>query len=233
MTEAEWLACNDPTPMLEFLAGKAGDRKLRLFACACSRQLLTLLPEPAPREAVEAAERYADGALNKRAYLRAAHAFDGVRRARFPKTATPDDAGWNAVYCAVHRRWESEHDGYFAGQRWRLATRTALDAASFAGGDEAGVQAALLRDIIGNPFRPSALDPARLAWNDGFIPKLAQAIYEERILPPGHLDPVRLPILGDALEDAGWTDSDILGHLHSPGPHVRGCWVVDLLTGQE
>jgi hypothetical protein len=70
------------------------------------------------------------------------------------------------------------------------------------------------------------ITPAWAAWNDGTIPKLAQAIYEERAFD-------RLPILADALEEAGCDNADILAHCRQPGPHVRGCWVVDLLVGKE
>jgi hypothetical protein len=94
-------------------------------------------------------------------------------------------------------------------------------------------QADLLRDLFGNPFRSVALDPAWLTWHDGTIPQLAEAIYEERLLPAGHLDPSRLAVLADALEDAGCDDQDILGHLRGQGPHVRGCWVIDTLLGKE
>ena len=61
---------------------------------------------------------------------------------------------------------------------------------------------------------------------------MAQVIYEDRDLPSGHLDNARLAVLGDALEDAGCTDADILKHCRGSGPHVRGCWVVDLLLGK-
>jgi hypothetical protein len=87
MTEAEWDACADPMKMLESLRGRASDRKLRLFAVACCRRVLPLLQEPACRLAVETAEQYADGGLDKPAYLRVAHAFDRIRRARFPQAA--------------------------------------------------------------------------------------------------------------------------------------------------
>jgi hypothetical protein len=89
---------------------------------------------------------------------------------------------------------------------------------------------ALLREIFGNPFRPVSVRPAWLAWNDGAVPRLARAAYEERSLPAGTLDRARLAVLADALEEAGCADPDILSHLRG-GPHVRGCWAIDLLLG--
>jgi hypothetical protein len=82
-----------------------------------------------------------------------------------------------------------------------------------------------LRCIVGNPFRRPTIPQAILAWNDSTVPTLAQAIYEERAFD-------RLPILADALEDAGCADPDLLGHLRSAGPHVRGCWALDLILGK-
>jgi hypothetical protein len=72
-----------------------------------------------------------------------------------------------------------------------------------------------------------------LAWNDGTILRLAQAAYEDPILPAGTLDNTRLLILADALEEAGCTDEQILTHLRSGGEHYRGCWVIDLLLGKQ
>jgi hypothetical protein len=89
------------------------------------------------------------------------------------------------------------------------------------------------RCLFGNPFRPVALDPAWLAWNGGLIRQLAQAAYDERQLPSGHLDSDRLAVLADALEEAGCTDPEILGHLRGPGPHTRGCHILDLLLGRK
>jgi hypothetical protein len=80
----------------------------------------------------------------------------------------------------------------------------------------------LIRDIFGNPFRPVIVDST---WQTSNVTGLAQAIYEERAFD-------RLPILADALEDAGCTNRDILDHCRQPGEHVRGCWVVDLLLGK-
>lgn len=94
-------------------------------------------------------------------------------------------------------------------------------------------QEAILRDVFGPlPSGEIRLAPAWLTWNDGTIRKLAQAVYAERLLPEGQLDKARLAILADALEEAGCTDPDLLGHLRGPGPHVRGCWAVDLLHGK-
>jgi hypothetical protein len=87
---------------------------------------------------------------------------------------------------------------------------------------EGTAQAALLRDIVGNPFLPVALDPA---WHTHQVVTLARAIYDERAFD-------RLPVLADALEEAGCIDPGILAHCRGPGPHVRGCWPVDLLLGE-
>jgi hypothetical protein len=84
-------------------------------------------------------------------------------------------------------------------------------------------QVSLLRDIFGNPFRAVAV---KSSWRSSTVVSLAQAIYEEPAFD-------RLPILADALEDAGCDHADILEHCRGPGPHVRGCWVVDLILGKE
>ena len=91
------------------------------------------------------------------------------------------------------------------------------------GGQEARTQVGLLRCIFGNPFRPVAVDPA---WRTTTVVQLAQGVYNDRAFD-------WLAILADALEEAGCTNADILGHLRGPGPHVRGCWVVDLVLGKE
>jgi hypothetical protein len=87
----------------------------------------------------------------------------------------------------------------------------------------------LLRDITGNPFRPIALNPA---WRTPTVTNLGTGAYEERALPSGELDPARLAVLADALEEAGCRDQSVLDHLRSPGPHVRGCWPLDLILGR-
>ncbi|WP_246173648.1 hypothetical protein [Limnoglobus roseus] len=84
-------------------------------------------------------------------------------------------------------------------------------------------QAAILRDIFGDPFRPVTFDSH---WQSETAVSLAQAIYDDRAFD-------RLPILADALQDAGCEDADVLSHCRGDGPHVRGCWVVDLVLGKK
>ena len=88
----------------------------------------------------------------------------------------------------------------------------------------------LLREILGNPFRTVTVDPA---WLTPTVRSLAEAAYDERRLPSGELDLARLAVLSDALEEGGCTSGNILSHLRSPDPHVRGCWALDLVMGKE
>ena len=91
---------------------------------------------------------------------------------------------------------------------------------------ERPIQLDLFRDVFGSPFRPVSVDASWLTWNDVMIVTLAQAIYDERRFQD-------LPILADALEEAGCTNADILDHCRGPGPQVRGCWVIDLILGKS
>jgi hypothetical protein len=88
---------------------------------------------------------------------------------------------------------------------------------------------ALVRCVFGNPFRPVTIDPA---WLTPTVLSLAQAAYDNRDLPAGTLQPDRLAILGDALEEAG-AGGEIVEHLRSPDPHIRGCFVLDLVLEKE
>jgi hypothetical protein len=225
MTEAEWLAFGDPGPMLDFLRGKASDRKLRLFIVVCCRHLQSSWESPPVyNEFLEWAELFADGAASSEDL-----ASIGEAVALYLDDYAPD--WWTgiarAVACAVHLP-RADPFGI------RQATLQVLRYDQFPGEDRAGLeceeftyQAAVLRDLVGPfPFRPMSLDPGWLTWNSGAIPKLAQAIYDERRFAD-------LPILADALEEAGCTHADILDHCRRPGEHVRGCWVVDLLLSKE
>jgi hypothetical protein len=98
-------------------------------------------------------------------------------------------------------------------------------ATTVSGHDDAtqGELAALVRDIFGNPNRPLAVDPS---WRTSTVLALAKTIHEDRAFD-------LMPILADALQDAGCGDADLLDHCRGPGPHARGCWVIDLLLGRE
>src|SRR5262249_3219048 len=92
---------------------------------------------------------------------------------------------------------------------------------------EKAAHAHVLRDLF-NPFRPLLLNPSLLTPT---ILSLAQAAYDELLLPQGHFDPQRLSVLADALEEVG-AGEDLIAHLRSPGPHVRGCHVVDAVLSR-
>ena len=144
---------------------------------------------------------------------------------RFPTQS----ALFAAARTAVMTIWDYSPDSSSLHSSYPPMVRDALAVAGNAAEavpSEPPVQAALLRDIFGNPFRPVAIEHGWLTWNDGTIPKIAQAIYDDRAFD-------RLLVLADALEEAGCTNADLLNHCREPGPHVRGCWVVDLVLGRE
>lgn len=217
MTESEWLACRDPGAMLEFVRGKASDRKLRLFACACASRVLKPGGSHRKWNILTAVERYADGATEHGEVqsilaeeLRLIepdheHVLDGLDFSRYLGTTfllrglASQDAR-SAVAAVMPNAWELAADGR----------------------GEVSTQCGLLRDIV-NPFRPVTLDPAWLTPN---VALLAGDIYQ------GHAFD-QLPTLANALVDAGCTNEPILDHLRSPGLHVHGCWALDLVLGKE
>jgi hypothetical protein len=100
-----------------------------------------------------------------------------------------------------------------------------VDARGDPGTAGAAARVSLLRDIFGNPFRPVRVESTWLRWNDGTVKKIAEGAYDEDAFD-------RLPILHDALLDAGCDDEDLLAHCRTPEGHVRGCWVIDALLGK-
>jgi hypothetical protein len=213
MTEQQWLECSDPQKMLEFLRGKASDRKRRLFAVACCWRVADLLTTSG-KAGLQLAEQFADQLINQ------GELHGAWKAIGFPKESARRYAASAAR--AASSPWPlSAYDGTAHGAASAVNARKS----SSAPGTEDERQAALLRDIFGNPFRPVAVDPSWLTWNNGAIPKLAEAIYNERAFD-------RLPILADALEEAGCDNADILAHCRAPGPHCCGCWAVDALLSK-
>jgi len=229
MTEAEWLACESIDEMLWFHRGAATPRKLRLLACASCRRLWDLLTSRADREAVEVAERYADRAVPD---ARRAEA----RRKTSPTLKLRERLGnpFNPAHFAVGRTRDqaSEVRHCLFGARNAASIAETLRTGTFGSAlrDEEVAHCALAREIFGNPFCPVRLNRA---WLTPAVTSLAQVAYDTRILPSGHLDPAHLTVLTDALEEAGCTNPEVLSHCRSGGEHVRGCWVLDLLTGRE
>jgi hypothetical protein len=230
MTPADWLSCTDPMRMLSFLAEQVSARKGRLFGIACCRRVLDWIRNSPCRRALEMAERIVEGDgdyLVEQAIR--SNAEDAAEEAFSRADGAADDAVIGATYSVLALYHRSAQEGA------RVAAAQAASAAFHAAGvvgqnaaaaraAEHAAQADLLRDLF-RPFGLERLSDALFRWNAAAVPALARAIYEERAFD-------RLPILADALEDAGCTDRAILDHCRGPGPHVRGCWVVDLLLGK-
>jgi hypothetical protein len=220
MTESEWQRCTDPTWMLEFLRDKASQRKLRLFAVASFRRIYDLLPLERSRAVVEVLERCADGQAT------AADVADAKEKALTAIAAWAEVTNTSGNITATERAsvavtFDSILDmvmGAAEATAWvKVGTPEAVSE------PEEQAQCDLLRDIIGNPFRTVNADPAWLMPN---VVTLAWGRNDERAF-------ARMPELADALEHAGCTNQDILDHCRQPGPHVRGCWVVDLVLGKK
>jgi hypothetical protein len=225
MTEAEWLACTDPNPMLKLLGGKVSDRKLRLFAVACARRVLHLATNERSHQAIEVAERHAEGMASGKELAAAMQTAPQGTAARACARASARSAAQVAARIAGWAvAWFTPTSISGKVATWD-AEREALKAS------EGAVQCGLLQDIFGPlPFRPVEI---HLAWLNPTELVLAQAAYDNRSLPAGTLDPTRLAVLSDALEEGGCDNADILAHLRSPGLHVRGCFAVDLALGRE
>jgi hypothetical protein len=232
--------------MPDYPQPRVSDRKLRLFACGCCRRIWHLIRDERCHAAVEIAEQFADGQATEEqlreaskvaeaAALTAYHAVHDPIEAKAEASGMPPEA-WVPGAWGLASVASSAERAAFDATAFRAADLGGWEAAARAAGvaqnDRAAesveqhIQAALLRCIVGNPFRRVLVDPSWLVWNDGTVVKLAQAIYDDRSFD-------RLPVLADALEDADCTDAELLGHLRGPGPHVRGCWVIDLLLGKE
>jgi hypothetical protein len=206
VTEQQWMECTDPLRMLLFLRGKASDRKLRLFGCACCRRIWQLLPDQSNRDLVAAVEDHPNGTF---ADLGAAIISSSRREPELPHDLgfwavkylgrsfhkfTPLDAAEVVARCVAHRVGGTDNSAA-----------------------ELESQTGLLREIIGNPFHPLPPSPEAIA-------PLAQQVYQ------GRWD--LIPILGEWLQEHGyWTEGE---HCLDPDiRHVKGCWVVDWLLGKS
>jgi hypothetical protein len=263
MNLASWQTSKDPGEMLAALPGKVSERKLRLFACACCRRAWHLLPEEPSRRAVEIAESHADGATTAEELAQARAAARQVTWGRIQQVHSLAStscvsqnarSAWALVWAAcaaeeaadahVWSEW-TPGVGQEVNPSQSLALRTA-QVVSWAKtvaeeqglwskdglpslrnfDDEEDYQCELLRDVFGSVICPVWIDPKWLSFRSGTVARMALAIHEEARFED-------LPILADALEDAGCDSTRLLDHCRSSGPHVRGCWAVDALLRRD
>jgi hypothetical protein len=216
MTEAEWLACEKPEEMLQAIAKPGDERKWRLVVCSICRTAWPLLTDERHRTAVEAAERKADdwNAVRGKVYTKV---WNDVADATNEMEAV--DASKYEAASAVSSMMYASSGALTTGHVWNVfqhVARATGEARSYP------LQAVLIRDIFGNPFRPVSFSPE---WRTSTAVAIARGMYESREFGA-------MPILADALQDAGCDSGEVLDHCRGPGPHVRGCWVVDLVLGK-
>ncbi len=235
MTEGEWQVSVDPFLMLRVLPAGKCRRKRLLLVCAAWRLVRDSLPAERSRLAVDALEDLAEpGGIERQNDIEWAAV--QIEEPLWP-LVWDEDGGfqpeWGAGTAAVAATILvgaaafDLGDAYLAAEaeaeqaREKVQREGAAPAGAWA--QQMALLSACARDIFGNPFRPSPpLPPAVLAWNDATILRIAGGIYEGRAFD-------RLPVLADALLDAGCDDEELIQHCRAPGPHVRGCWALDLI----
>jgi hypothetical protein len=215
MTENEWLVCADPVAMLDSMREKVSARKARLFACACCRNFLSITTDEQFGRAIDTAEQFADGLTSKAAMKRARQSVREIRH-RLPPNKPELHSWWVALWLAEVTNSENAFDQVASEIRRLVSQGLLTDEQSPSG-------ATLLRCVAGNPFRLAGTEPS---FRVPDVDALAHSIYHKPT-------PEGLQKLAKSLEDAGCQDSDILDHCRHPGPHVRGCWVLDLLLGRK
>jgi hypothetical protein len=231
--EKDWLTSDDPECLLELLIYelRVAERKLRLFACACCERISQYV-DPSLVVLLGLAERYADGLIDA-FEMTAAH--DSARR-QFgtwdtndphyrPREAANEAFILAAEVCPERSNPHRNHLVPFAYESSGLAAITLEHASRSydALRNESAHQCILLHEIFGNPFRPVTF---HVAWRTTDVMILARGIYHEK-------DFDRIPILADALQEAGCNNDDLLNHLRdTSATHVRGCWALDLVLGK-
>ncbi|MDB5308713.1 MAG: hypothetical protein JWO38_2915 [Gemmataceae bacterium] len=228
MTADEW----DRSNRLDDLLGQAGGsaRKLLLFNAACARRVAAVMPDDSARGLIDLTERRADGLVGDAEwgetlaavldqYLGNESAKDGAAGATFGvlmELYRPEpEASLKVAGSVVEAR---AYLAYVGGYPTAVGPDEWVRRAAFA---ESQALCGLCRCLFGNPFRPVT---GQAAWRTSTVGALAQGIYADRAFD-------RLPILADALQDAGCDNLDVLAHCRADGPHTRGCWVVDMVLG--
>ena len=249
MTLDDWLACPDLW-VLPFELGVFPDRKLHLLTAALLRRVWDRLPSHHTRFAVEATEKFADGQISADAlaWARSQAVRDSEERIWLAQGSHEDYnliegcGGWCPTCDSRAERYEcrvAKQGGILDGARAGIETPAwvTASAAFYATELENPVFArdhssdefkwewrnlfATVREVLGEDGTRARLSPEWLTFD---VRALAQGIHRDQAFD-------RLPILADALQDAGCDDETVLTHCRRPGGHVRGCWVVDLAMG--
>jgi hypothetical protein len=221
LDERGWATSDDPGLMLDYVLKqeRVDWRKVQLWGCACMRRIWTQLATEPSRRAVEVVERFADGQVTQEVVEKAEKAAGSVKKG----DRQANRAAWLLTQlCSQTPSFPPSH----------VSDAVAGTAADSSGQSiERKEHAGLLRDVFGpHPLRAIAVEPS---WRTTAVVALARAAYEERYLPSGELDRIRLGILCDALEESGCDNAEIIEHLRGPGMHVRGCHVLDLLLQEK
>jgi hypothetical protein len=252
MTEADWLSGTDPAPLARFADNLLTDRRRLLFMAGCCRRVWELFVDPRFREVVEVAEELADNRVGENDLIAAAdaapqpddpvwclqtyRAVAAIPEREFLTAADACEAAaghfaedriaqGHPLHDEIRRLVEPLGDGReleaeteervmcLTNEIWAAGAAERVERMAA----ERAAQTALIRCLVGNPFRPAAVDPR---WLTSDVVELARGLYAERAFD-------RLPILADALQDAGCASEDVLSHCRADATHARGCWVVD------
>jgi hypothetical protein len=235
MTDPEWLAGEDPLALLSRLF-TANSSRLWLFACACCRLVVPeVTTDKQLLQALEDAESCAAGLIDRSELENRWHRWWQRWREMFLSSRSPGRnaldkilqvwrPGWSAWRAAMDLAAIAQQT--FPRPEYQASRRAERRSRGRAKRERRLLLCELLRDIFGNSRQPRSLDPELLIRDRGMALKVARAILDERRFGD-------LPVLGDALEEAGCTDQDILDHCRLPRPHALGCWVVDLVLGSR
>jgi hypothetical protein len=254
MTEEEWLASTDPLAMCDFVSQattswktrwlgwlkskrfKVSERRWRLLELACCERLARHLPHSLLERLMPRAAKHAEGLLSAREH---ADTIEKIQRwiIKLPKRAPHLSAAMHeAAICAATAIGRLFAAPPGDGNVLQLVARAMIagtmpnvfeEQEKFEHHTKAELsyQVHFVRDVLGNPFRATVFAPEWRHYQGGIVEQIARQIDEERAYR-------ELPILGDALEEAGCDNDAILTHCRVPGEHVRGCWVVDRVLGR-
>ncbi|MFO0824399.1 MAG: hypothetical protein U0792_15005 [Gemmataceae bacterium] len=238
MTEAEWLACDDPYRLMLYGPRRASRRQCLLAICGYARRIERYIPHRTVVLYLTECEQAADGLASIDNTNDGIHNRLQALSPSFPKESPHHRLSTSLLACLFTAAMEKPyiHPASYQSVRGAVTNLMGIDPSNdelnprlhseswrVAWEQEGTAQVNIIRDIFGNPFRPVAFDAE---WRTSTAVALAQQMYESR-------DFSTMPILADALQDAGCVNEDILNHCRGDGPHVRGCWVVDMLLGKS